>query len=324
MNGTATAGADYTAASGTLTFAPGETSKTISVVIKGDAPTEGTEDFHVMLSNPTGATSPIRWDGHHRRSTHRDNDVRWSDRRYTFGWHRSHRQHGRHRQHPMPTDSGQYVDIMTYGMFHGSDHTGMDALEGGRTAITTEALVAYNNLRTFSGLAPTTIDEVGRWAFANSLTNNAQAWGDDVKGVGLYYAMQGAKVGWIADDKYNPQIVADIERTARLGSTADVMAMVAKYGHPGFAQYLTDNGYVTAFVDTLKMEPHYGGWMHDRANGRLVIEAGATAHDVNHLTVLSHDQMQPFMNDTWDWPQWPALNVSNTRVIEYFQAWWHR
>ena len=132
--------------------------------------------------------------------------------------------------------------------------------------------------------------------------------------------MQGAKVGWIADDKYTPQLVADIERTARLGSAADVMAMVTKYGHAGYAQFLRDNGYEAAFIDTLKMEPHYGGWMHDRANGRLVIEGAATAHDVNHLTVLSHDQTQPFMNDTWDWPQWPALTVSNKRVIEYFQS----
>ena len=132
--------------------------------------------------------------------------------------------------------------------------------------------------------------------------------------------MQGAKVGWIADDKYDPQIVADIERTARLGSEADVMAMVAAYGHDGFADYLTANGYQTAFIDTLKMEPHYAGWMHDRAHGRLVLEGGATAHDVNHLTVLSHDQLQPFMNDTWDWPQWPALDVSDKRVIEYFQS----
>jgi hypothetical protein len=26
------------------------------------------------------------------------------------------------------------------------------------------------------------------------------------------------------------------------------------------------------------------------------------------------------MNDTWDYPQWRALNVSNKRVIEYFQS----
>ena len=50
------------------------------------------------------------------------------------------------------------------------------------------------------------------------------------------------------------------------------------------------------------------------------IEGVAIAHDVNHLTVLSHDQMQPFMNDTWDWPQWPALEVSEARVLEYFQS----
>jgi hypothetical protein len=220
----------------------------------------------------------------------------------------------------MPSSSGPYTDIMTFGMFHGSSHTGMDALAGGRTAITTEAVVAYNDLRRFAGLAPTTIEDVGRWAFANSLTNNAEAWGTDLQGVGLYYAMQGAKVGWIADDKYTPKIVADIERTARLGSADQVMAMVALYGHAGYAKYLMDNGYVTAFVDTLKMEPHYGGWMHDRANGRLIIDGAATAHDVNHLTILSHDQTQPFMNDTWDYPQWPALNVPNKKVIEYFQS----
>jgi endoglucanase Acf2/endonuclease/exonuclease/phosphatase family metal-dependent hydrolase len=30
--------------------------------------------------------------------------------------------------------------------------------------------------------------------------------------------------------------------------------------------------------------------------------------------------MQPFMNDTFDWPQWPALDVSDSGVIEYFQS----
>lgn len=104
-----------------------------------------------------------------------------------------------------PTTGANYIDIMTYGMFHSSDHTGMDALVGGRTAITTEAVVAYNDLRRFAGLAPTTIENVGRWAFANALTNNAQASGNDLQGVGLYYAMQGAKVGWIADAKYTPR-----------------------------------------------------------------------------------------------------------------------
>merc|ERR1712224_647643 len=59
---------------------------------------------------------------------------------------------------------------------------------------------------------------------------------------------------------------------------------------------------------------------HDRCHGWLSIEGVAIAHDVNHLTVLSHDQMRPFMNDTWDWPQWPALEVSEARVLEYFQS----
>jgi hypothetical protein len=223
-------------------------------------------------------------------------------------------------EHPHADMAGEFIDLATFGLTYGSDHTDHTGLVGGRTAITTEALLAYNNLRAFAGLAPVTLDEVGAWAFANNLTNNTQAWGTDQMGVGLWYAMQGAKVGWMADDSFDPLVVADIERTARLGSAEDVMAMVVAYGHEGFAEYLTENGHAEAFNNTLKMEPHYGGWMHDRAHGWLSIENVAIAHDVNHLTVLSHDQMQPFMNDTWDWPQWPALEVSQARVLEYFQS----
>jgi hypothetical protein len=55
-NGSATAGSDYQAASGTLTFAPGDTSKTITVAVNGDTTPESDETFAVNLSNPTNAT----------------------------------------------------------------------------------------------------------------------------------------------------------------------------------------------------------------------------------------------------------------------------
>ena len=55
-NGTATAGADYTAASGTLSFAPGVTAQQITVPVLRDSLAESSESFTVTLSNPTGAT----------------------------------------------------------------------------------------------------------------------------------------------------------------------------------------------------------------------------------------------------------------------------
>ena len=54
-DGTAVAGADYTATSGTLTFAAGETSKTVNVPILDDSHDEGAETFTLRLSNPAGA-----------------------------------------------------------------------------------------------------------------------------------------------------------------------------------------------------------------------------------------------------------------------------
>ena len=55
-NGTATAGSDYTAASGTLTFTAGQTSKTVNVSVQGDTLSEADETFSFNLSAPTNAT----------------------------------------------------------------------------------------------------------------------------------------------------------------------------------------------------------------------------------------------------------------------------
>ncbi len=55
-NGTATSGSDYTAKTGTLIFAPGETSKTITVLVNGDTTFEPDETFNVTLSSPVNAT----------------------------------------------------------------------------------------------------------------------------------------------------------------------------------------------------------------------------------------------------------------------------
>jgi hypothetical protein len=51
VNGTATAGSDYTSTSGTLTFAPGQTTKTITIQVKGDNKRESNETFYLELLN---------------------------------------------------------------------------------------------------------------------------------------------------------------------------------------------------------------------------------------------------------------------------------
>ena len=55
-DGTATAGSDYTAASGTLTIPAGQSSGSIAVSVLGDTTYEPNENFTLTLSNPVGAT----------------------------------------------------------------------------------------------------------------------------------------------------------------------------------------------------------------------------------------------------------------------------
>jgi hypothetical protein len=56
VGGTAAEGSDYQKKTGTVTFQPGQTSKTVSVSIVGDTAGENDETFTVTLSNPTNAT----------------------------------------------------------------------------------------------------------------------------------------------------------------------------------------------------------------------------------------------------------------------------
>jgi len=55
-DGSAIAGSDYSATSGTLTFAPGETLKTVTVLVTGDTVFEADQTFFLNLSGPTNAT----------------------------------------------------------------------------------------------------------------------------------------------------------------------------------------------------------------------------------------------------------------------------
>lgn len=54
-DGTARAGSDYDAAAGTITFAPGETARTIDVSVRGDVTPENNETVMVTLRNANGA-----------------------------------------------------------------------------------------------------------------------------------------------------------------------------------------------------------------------------------------------------------------------------
>ena len=56
-NGSALAGSDYTATSGTLTFAADETSKVIQVPLFDDGVAEPAETFLVTLTNPGGGAT---------------------------------------------------------------------------------------------------------------------------------------------------------------------------------------------------------------------------------------------------------------------------
>ena len=83
-DGTAIAGADYTSASGTLEFTPGQLTRTITVPVTGDLLDEIDENFTVTLTNPVERVD-------HRRHRARD------DRRQRPDADPDHQRHDRGR-----------------------------------------------------------------------------------------------------------------------------------------------------------------------------------------------------------------------------------
>lgn len=59
VNGTASAGSDYEATSGILTFAPGDSARPVTVSVSGDTAAEPDESFELVLSSPTNATVAV-------------------------------------------------------------------------------------------------------------------------------------------------------------------------------------------------------------------------------------------------------------------------
>ena len=58
-NGPAVAGSDYIGTSGTLVFAPGETTQTVAVLVLGDAINENNETFVLNLSAAVNAAIAV-------------------------------------------------------------------------------------------------------------------------------------------------------------------------------------------------------------------------------------------------------------------------
>ena len=88
VDGTAKAGSDYTAASGTLTFTAGQLVQTISVATLDDTVPEAEEGFTVVLSNPEGAGLGER---HRGGDDHRQRPAAGTgDRRRAAGGGRGH------------------------------------------------------------------------------------------------------------------------------------------------------------------------------------------------------------------------------------------
>ena len=94
-DGTATAGTDYTAVSGTLTFASGETSKTVAVSVTGDTTDESNETVALTLSNAIGRHGHFDGDRHRddpgRRPEFLDQLAERCGRRQQFGESGIHR-----------------------------------------------------------------------------------------------------------------------------------------------------------------------------------------------------------------------------------------
>ena len=184
-NGSATAGSDYTAASGSLSFPAGTTSRTVSVSATGDTAAEGDEDFFVNLSGAAGASIA---DGQGKGTVRNDDtasaSLRVNDVTVTEG------------------NSGTLTAVFTVTLSPASSQTvTVDYATANGTALAgTDYTAAAGNLsfapnttsRTFSVTVTGDIAVEGNETFLVNLTNAAGATLADAQGQGTITNDDGA------------------------------------------------------------------------------------------------------------------------------------
>lgn len=264
-NGTANAGEDYTATIGTLTFAPGETSKAIALTITGDRLDEPDETIFVLLSNPTNATLTNM----QAIATILDNDnpptVTISDRTLT------------------ETDSGTTEAIFTVTLSEASGlPITLNYSSADGTAIAGQDYTATTGTLTFApGQTTQTIavpvlgdllDEANETFFLN-LTQATNAAIADAQGLGT-----------ITDNDNPPTLTIDspslIEGNANTQQLTFTVTLSAPSGQPVTVNYTTANGSATAGSDYVA------------ASGTLTFAPGETRKTIA-LTLFGDTTYEP-------------------------------
>jgi chitinase len=232
LDGTATAGSDFTAAGGTLTFTTGQSSKYVTVTILGDALAEPDETFLLSLSSASGATI---LDGEAVGTiTNDDTGLRVSDATMSEG-NSGLGELTFHVTLPAPVDFEVRVNYAAANSSAtaGADYVGTSGtlvFAPGQTSLPVTALVLADQR-----------DEADEWFYvnlsspANAILADSQGW------------------GWILDDDATPTLsIADAAIAEGNSGTKNLVftvALSAVSGRTITVNYTTASGTAQAGSD---------------------------------------------------------------------------
>ena len=250
-NGTATAGSDYTSASGTLTFSAGDTSETVEVSVTNDSADEADETFTVTLSNATNASiSDAAATG-----TITDNDsqpgLSIGDKSVSEG-----------------VAGGKAKFTVTLGAASGKDVTVEYATSDGTATSGSDYTSASGTLTFAAGDTSKTVEV--------SVTNDSVDEADETFTVTLSSATNASisdatAVGTITDDDGSPALsIGDVSvaENVSAGKAVFTVSLSPASGKQVTVRYATSNGTAAAGSD------------YTSASGTLTFSAGDTSETV--------------------------------------------
>ena len=315
-NGTATAGQDYTAKTGTITFAAGETTKTIQIAINGDTAVEANETLTLTLSGATGATIA---DGL-ATGTIVNDDVTTPP--------------------PTPTPGGTSLDYDVTSNW-GSGFTGAMVIEAGSTTLngwTAEFNASFTITNIWNAEI---VSHVGdHYVIRNAAWNGKVGAGSDVSfGFQATPGSTGTMatgfiINGIATGGPSPVLptlsVSDatvIEGNSGVRDLAFVVSLSAAATGPVTVAYATANGTATAGSDYAALSGtltfaagETSKVVHVQVSGDTAVEANETLtltlSSPTGATIADGSAVGTIVNDDVVTPTLPTLSVADTSVVE--------